>query len=72
MPKYKVEAKYVFTGYFIVKAENKSDANKQIKDNCGMTCGDISSSLSYKDCDWVFDVHPTESLITNITQEGEC
>ena len=70
MPRYKVETKYTFTGYYIVEAENKFDAQKQVKDNCGMTCGNISSSLSNEDCDWEFNVHPTKEIITNITRKG--
>lgn len=63
---YKVQIKYVFEGYFEVKAENKAEAKEKVENSCGVTIGDIHSSLPDHQVYWDFDVHPEDYKIKSI------
>lgn len=64
---YAVPTKFVFSGTFRIKAENREQAEEYVRKHCGLVLGgEIQSSLPDEDVDWVFDVHP-EKIIDNET-----
>jgi hypothetical protein len=60
-----VTTKFVFNGVFIVKAESEKEAKKAVQNHCGLTIGEIHSSLSQEDVDWEFDMKP-EKVVEQI------
>jgi len=62
---YVVETEFVFKGKFIVKAENKQQAEEYVKKHCGLVIGgDIHSSLPDNEIDWDFNTHPEKNVIS--------
>lgn len=56
---FKVKVKYVFSGYYTVKAYNKETARNAVRQQCGLVMGgSIHSTLNNEDVDWNFDLHP--------------
>jgi hypothetical protein len=64
MPEFHVPVVYTFDGVFKVNAKDAQEATKIVQCHCGMIAGDISSTLSEKDVDWEFGVHPEQSVGT--------
>jgi hypothetical protein len=63
--KYEVKTKFVFSGKFIIEAENKEQAREFVEERCSLVIGgNIHSTL--KQADWDFPVHP-EKIIGQIT-----
>jgi hypothetical protein len=64
MPKFRVKTKFIFNGEFIVEAETPGEAKEYVAFHCGMVSGGsgIHSSLSGKDVDWNFPVHPEKKI----------
>jgi hypothetical protein len=64
--KYVVYTKFVFEGRFFVKAENKEEAKRIVKEDCGLTIGGPVHSTQDEDTVyWDFPVHP-EKIIGGI------
>ena len=58
MAKYKVPAKFVFSGYFEIEADNAADARECVERHCGLVIGgDIHTTLPEEDVDWSFPIH---------------
>ena len=55
---YKVNVFFTFTGEFEIKAESAQQAKEFAEQSCGMSIGEINSSLPYDDVDWEFDMAP--------------
>ena len=56
--KYEVQAKFVFSGVFLIEAESAAKAKELVQNECGLVMGmDIETSLYKEDCDWDFDPH---------------
>lgn len=63
MKDYKVRVSFTFTGVFLVKADNRTEARKMIEQDCGMTfSGGITSTLPDDQINWDFDVHPEKKI----------
>lgn len=56
---YIVKTKFVFEGSFKVYATSKDEALKIVRENCGMTCGNIQATVPNV-LDWNFNMHPTK------------
>lgn len=58
---YRIKTKYIFEGFFIVRAKNKKEARQNIEKNCGCTLGTgIHSTLPENVIDWTFPIHPLQ------------
>jgi hypothetical protein len=61
--RYSVKTRFIFEGFFVVKAKNKIQAREYVEQHCGLVIGgDIHSSLSSDDVDWDFFVHPKKVI----------
>ena len=69
MTKYKVEARFEFTGHFIIETFSREEATRIFEQDCGCVLGEISTSQGDA-VDWKFDVHP-EKHWTDITKTGD-
>ena len=58
MKKFTISVKYVFNGLFEVKAENREEALRIVKEDCGMTLGNIHTTDDEAVKGWNFDMHP--------------
>ena len=58
MQTYKVKVVFMFSGEFEIKAESAQQAKEFAEQSCGMSIGEINSSLPYNLVDWEFDMHP--------------
>ncbi len=56
MKMYKIKAKIVFEGSFLVKADSFDDARRIVEKECGCTLSNGISSIN-SDVDWDFDPH---------------
>lgn len=56
---YIVKTKFVFEGSFKVYATSKDEALQIVRENCGMTCGNIQATVPNV-LDWSFSMHPTK------------
>jgi hypothetical protein len=65
MKQYEVKTKFMFTGTFIVNAESKEEAKRDVEKNCGLVLGgNVQTSLSDAEVpDWDFPVHPEKIII---------
>lgn len=64
MSQYIVNTKFVFSGFFVVEANNKAEAKEIVDKHCGLALGrDIHSSVGA--VDWDFRVHP-EKKVTSV------
>jgi hypothetical protein len=62
---YKVKTRFVFEGFFKVKAESKTEARELVLNNCGMVMGSgIQSTLEDDDVDWNFSCHPDKKIVS--------
>lgn len=61
---YKIKTKFVFEGYFTVKAYDKSQAREYVEKHCGLLLGgDIHTTLPDEIIiDWIFNVHPKKII----------
>ncbi|WP_320980036.1 hypothetical protein [Bacteroides sp.] len=66
--KFKIRAKLVFSGYFMVQANNKQEAEAAVKKDCGCLLGSVQSLN--ENVDWEFDTHGNIVLNKNKEQEG--
>lgn len=73
MKKYKVKTKIVFEGEFIVTAEDKTEAEENVLEHCGMVGGYIHSTLPDEEVDWGFPIHPDVEIlkITKVKRNGK-
>ena len=59
MRQYAVKTQFIFTGTFFITARNKNEAKELVEKHCGLVLGrGIHSTLSDKDADWDFPMHP--------------
>lgn len=56
---YIVRTKFVFEGTFKVYATSKDEALQIVRENCGMSCGNIQATVPNV-LDWSFSMHPTK------------
>lgn len=56
---YIVKTKFVFEGSFKVYATSKDEALKMMRENCGMSCGEIHATEPNV-LNWDFDMKPTK------------
>lgn len=66
MKTYKVKTEFVFRGEFYVKAMDKDEAIQTVKEDLGMTMGEITTGIADNSLDWDFDMIP-EKKIKSIT-----
>lgn len=62
MKAYKIKAKIVFEGSFLVKAEHFEEARRIVEKECGCTLSNGISSLN-SNVDWDFDPHAEIKLV---------
>jgi hypothetical protein len=63
MRTYKIKTRFIFDGIFLIKAESKEDAQRNVRDNCGMTLGrSIHTILDEDTANWIFDIHPKKII----------
>ena len=60
--KFRIPVVFSFKGEFLVAAPSQSVAEKDVKEHCGLTIGDIHSTLPEGDVDWNFDCHPARKV----------
>ena len=60
--KYRVPVIYTFEGYFDIDAESKEAAVELANKDCGLTIGEVHSSLNDEDVYWDFPVHPETEI----------
>ena len=60
--KYRVPVTYKFEGYFDIEADNEAEAVEFASKHCGLTIGEVHSTLNDEDVDWNFPVHPEEEF----------
>lgn len=65
---YKIRAKLVFKGEFVVKAGSREQAEEKIRQSCGCLIGNIQSLD--EDVDWEFPMHG-DIEINRKREEGE-
>ena len=63
MKRYKIAARFIFDGFFIVNAETVSNARQKVSDSCGLVLGGgIHTTLPDGEIHWEFPVHPEMSI----------
>jgi hypothetical protein len=72
MATYRVKTRFIFTGAFFVRAENKKEAKRLVEENCGLILGGgPHSSLPSSDADWDFPLHPEKKTGRAVLTKGE-
>ena len=65
MHTYLVDVTYTFSGYFVVLADSREEAERKINQDCGVVLGGgVQTTLEDEEIDWEFSLHP-ESAITS-------
>jgi hypothetical protein len=63
MREYAVETSFIFSGTFIIKAQDKEEAKEYVEKHCGLVIGgNIHTTLPDEDVDWDFPVHPDKEI----------
>ena len=62
MPIFDVKVRFVFEGTFRIRGTSVSEVRENASKNCGMTVGNISSTLDSNDVDWDFSYHPEKHI----------
>ena len=63
MAKYRVQTRFVFSGYFDVEADSLNEAESSVTEQCGLVLGgNIHTTLPDEDVDWYFPVHPDTEI----------
>lgn len=63
MAKYRVQTRFVFSGYFDVEADSLNEAESSVAEQCGLVLGgNIHTTLPDEDVDWNFPVHPDTEI----------
>ena len=60
---FKVHVRYIFEGDFEIVADSKAEAEEYADLHCGMTIGNVHSTLDDEDVDWEFPVHPEFEIL---------
>jgi hypothetical protein len=64
MKGYKIATRFIFDGFFIVKAETLLHARQKVCESCGLVLGGgIHSTLPDEEIKWEFPVHPEMSIL---------
>lgn len=57
--RYRVKTKFYFEGFFKIEADDRQEAKRLVRENCGLVMGgDIHTNLDEDDVDWNFVTHP--------------
>lgn len=65
MAKYDVKVRYAFEGTYTVVAEDRDEAERMVKEDCGLVLGgNIHTTLDDDDVDWDFDCHPDMQVLS--------
>lgn len=62
MRTFKITTEFTFTGVFKVKAENRLEATDAVEKHCGLSIGNVHSTLPDEDIDWDFDMTPKKKI----------
>jgi hypothetical protein len=63
--KFTVETEFVFKGRFEVEADTPDEAERKVKEDCGLVMGgEIHTTLPDDEVDWDFPHHP-ETRVTD-------
>lgn len=63
---FRVGVRYTFEGAYTVRAVSDKEAARLVLRRCGLTCGDIHTTLDELTCpDWDFPIHP-DTRIGNV------
>lgn len=61
--KFKVHVQYTFSGYYVVKADSRDEAEEIALRDCGMVMGgSVNSSNDEEVIEWDFDMHPEATV----------
>lgn len=74
MAKYDIRVRYAFEGTYTVTANNREEAERIVKENCGLVLrGNIHTTENYDKVDWDFNVHPEEEIlaVTKVKKESQ-
>lgn len=71
MAKYDVKVRYAFEGTYTVTAEDREEAQRMVKEDCGLVLGGNIHTTRDDDkvTDWNFNIHP-ESQILSLREYG--
>ncbi len=53
---------FLFKGEFFIAAPSQKEAKRYVKEHCGLSIGEIHSTLPEGDVDWNFDCHPARKV----------
>ena len=60
--KFRISVAFSFEGEFFVVASSRAEAEKNVQEHCGLTIGEIHSTLPEGDVHWNFPSHPTRKV----------
>jgi len=61
--KYRVKTMFVFSGVFVIEADNAEEAKGSVEQHCGLVMGGkVHTTLNEEDCDWDFEHHPEKII----------
>lgn len=60
---YEIEVEFTFKGTFTVKAKSEDQAKSLVDDACGLTLGEVHSSLPCDEVDWNFPIHGEKTFV---------
>ena len=63
MKKHRITVRYIFEGSYEVWAEDVEDAERTIRENCGLVMGRSIQACDDNVADWNFPMHPKEEII---------
>jgi len=62
MRKYKIPVIFEFSGEFEIVAPSLSAAKQHAEQHCGLTLGNVHSTLPTDQVEWSFSCHPTQKV----------
>lgn len=64
--KYDVKVRYTFEGVYTVVADNRDEAKRMVREQCGLVMGgNIHTNLDDDEVlDWDFDTHPETNVVS--------
>jgi hypothetical protein len=60
--KFRIPVVFSFMGEFFITAPSQTVAEKYVKEHCGLSIGELHSTLPEGDVDWNFDCHPARKV----------
>lgn len=59
---YRIPVQYIFEGEFVILAQSKEIAEKNVTEHCGVVLGSVQSTLPDGEVDWDIPMFPIKKM----------